>query len=150
MLLNFKQNVLISLLCIPLITSAKTLIVCEGTEKIWMSFFGDSKEAKIIVETWSIENDKLNGLVDCPISSGNRIWCSLNVPNGSIPGIVKLFVTYELDRVSGFFTKRLEQISTIESEIKDNPFLRNIAGSQTTFTRITTTEGYCKKGVNKF
>lgn len=151
MIKNLYKNLLVLIiLFFPLISVAKTLIVCEGTERVWTSFFGDDKESKNRVETWSIENNKLNGLNDCPVAGSHLILCSLNITAGSIPGVIKLAVTYELDRVSGFFRKRQEQVTTMESEIKNNPFLRNLAGSEATFTRVITTEGYCKRGGNKF
>jgi hypothetical protein len=146
-----RQLLIMIILFFPLISVAKTLIVCEGTEKVWMSIFGDVKDSKNVVETWSIENNKLNGLNDCPLAGSNMILCSLTIPSGSIPGMIRLMVTYELDRVSGFFKKRQETITTMEWEIKNNPLLRNLPGSEVTFfTRITNTEGYCKRGANKF
>jgi hypothetical protein len=151
MIKNLYKNIyLIIILLLPLISVAKTLIVCEGTEKVWASIFGNAEGSKNIVETWSIENNKLNGLNDCPVAGSHLILCYLNIAGGVIPDVVKLTVSYELDRVSGFFRKRQEQVTTMESEFKNNPFLRNLAGSEATFKRVSTAEGYCKKGGNKF
>jgi hypothetical protein len=150
MIADSKLLIFCGALAFASLVNSKTMIVCEGEESRWHSLFGQLGKTERASKTHSIDNDRLSGFSDCPISNSNFIMCKVVADARQIPGLVKISYNLTLDRVSGLLTERAEFVRTAADAIAENPYLRSIIGNQTAVLEVSEFKGYCKKSSAKF
>lgn len=144
------KKLIVVVLMLPIFANAKTMIVCEGNETGWNSIFGSNNEVKKTSKTYTIENDKIIGFTNCPLSNSTKIMCWLEIGPGAVPDLIGISIFVDIDRVSGLVKERQEQKTSAESEIRQAPVLQNYISNGQVVTRIINFEGYCRKATGKF